>query len=339
MRAERPRASRLACGLMGATATLDSDDFAIEMDLHRRELTGYCYRMLGAGSEAEDAVQETFLRAWRARDRFAHRSTLKTWLYKIATNVCLDMPQRPQRRARPMDLVPSSTCETAVLTELPEYRWVQPVADARVLPGAGDPAELAAQRDTVRLAFVAALQTLPPRQRAVLIGRDVLHLSAAEVAQLLDSSVASVNSALQRARAALGAREPTPHEGELDDDDRELLARYVDTFERYDIEALVGLLREDAVSAMPPFELWIEGAEEIGRWMLGPGSDCRGARLRATRANGCPAFGSYRIDPAGGWDAFALQVLELRHGRIATIHNFLDTELLPQFGLPLRLDS
>jgi RNA polymerase sigma-70 factor (ECF subfamily) len=175
---------------MGATAALGSDDFAFELDVHRRELTGYCYRMLGAGSEAEDAVQETFLRAWRGRDRFAHRSTLKTWLYKIATNVCLDMPQRPQRRARPMDLASPSTTETAVLNELPEYRWVQPVADAKVLPAAGDPAELATQRDTVRLAFVAALQTLAPRQRAVLILREVLHLSAAEVAELLDSSVA-----------------------------------------------------------------------------------------------------------------------------------------------------
>src|ERR1700744_3224190 len=172
---------------MGATAALGSDDFAVELDVHRRELTGYCYRMLGAGSEAEDAVQETFLRAWRARDRFAHRSTLKTWLYKIATNVCIDMPQRPQRRARPMDLVSPSTSETAVLHELPEYRWVQPVADAKVLPAAGD---LAEQRDSVRLAFVAALQTLAPRQRAVLILREVLHMSAAEVAELLDSSVA-----------------------------------------------------------------------------------------------------------------------------------------------------
>src|ERR1700760_3346118 len=235
---------------MEATATLGSDDFAFELDVHRRALTGYCYRMLGAGSEAEDAVQETFLRAWRGRDDFAHRSTLKTWLYKIATNVCLDMPQRPQRRARPMDLVSPSTTATAVLHELPEYRWVQPVADAKVLPGAGDPAELAAQRDTVRLAFVAALQTLAPRQRAVLILREVLHMSAAEVAELLDTTVASVNSALQRARASIDDRPVVADEDRLDPDDRELLARYVDTFERYDIDSLVTLLREDAVSAM-----------------------------------------------------------------------------------------
>jgi RNA polymerase sigma-70 factor (ECF subfamily) len=324
---------------MAGTATLGSDGFELELDVHRRELTGYCYRMLGAGSEAEDAVQETFLRAWRARDSFAHRSSLKTWLYKIATNVCLDMPQRPQRRARPMDLVSPSTCETAVLSELPEYRWVQPVADADVLPGAGDPAELAAQRDTVRLAFVAALQTLPPRQRAVLILREVLHLSAAEVAELLDTTVASVNSALQRARGAVDQRPAVADEDGLDADDRELLQRYVDTFERYDIDSLVMLLRDDAVSAMPPHELWLRGPVEIHRWMLGPGIGCRSARLQATRANGCPAFGSYRIDPAGGWSGFSLQVLEIKGGRILTIHNYLTPEILPQFGLPLRLDA
>jgi RNA polymerase sigma-70 factor (ECF subfamily) len=324
---------------MAGTATLGSDGFAVELDIHRRELTGYCYRMLGAGSEAEDAVQETFLRAWRARDSFAQRSSLKTWLYRIATNVCIDMPQRPQRRARPMDLVSPSTCETAVLNELPEYRWVQPVADGRVLPGAGDPAELAAQRDTVRLAFVAALQTLPPRQRAVLILREVLHMSAAEVAELLDTTVASVNSALQRARGSIDGRSPVADEGELDADDRELLARYVDTFERYDIDSLVTLLRDDAVSAMPPHELWLRGPAEIHRWMLGPGSGCRGGRLQATRANGCPAFGSYRVDPDGGWKPFSLQVLEIKRGRIVTIHNYLTPEILPEFGLPARLDA
>jgi RNA polymerase sigma-70 factor (ECF subfamily) len=324
---------------MGGSATLDSDAFAVELDIHRRELTGYCYRMLGAGSEAEDAVQETFLRAWRARDSFAHRSSLKTWLYRIATNVCLDMPQRPQRRARPMDLVSPSTCETAVLHELPEYRWVQPVADARVLPAAGDPAELAAQRDTVRLAFVAALQTLAPRQRAVLILREVLHMSAAEVAELLDTTVASVNSALQRARGSIDERAAVADEGGLDAEDRELLQRYVDTFERYDIDSLVMLLRDDAVSAMPPHELWLRGPAEIHRWMLGPGIDCKGGRLQATRANGCPAFGSYRIDPDGGWGAFSLQVLEIKGGRIVTIHNYLNTEILTEFGLPPRLDA
>jgi RNA polymerase sigma-70 factor, ECF subfamily len=324
---------------MSVASPPSSDAFALDMEDHRRELTGYCYRMLGAGSEAEDAVQETFLRAWRARDAFERRATLRSWLYTIATNVCLDMPRRQQRRARPMDLVSPSTTATATLHELPEYRWVQPIADGRVLAGTEDPAEVAAQRDTLRLAFVAALQTLPPRQRAVLILREALHWSAAEVAELLDTTTASVNSALQRARATLDATETVRDEEDLDADDEALLARYVDTFERYDIDSLVTLLREDAVSAMPPHDLWIVGPEEIHRWMLGPGIACKGGRLLATRANGSPAFASYRVDPEGGWSAWSLQVVEIKGGQIVTIHNYLNTEILPEFGLPLHLDA
>jgi RNA polymerase sigma-70 factor, ECF subfamily len=316
-----------------------SDRFASDMEGHRRELTGYCYRMLGAGSEAEDAVQETFLRAWRARDGFEGRASLRSWLYKIATNVCLDMPQRPQRRARPMDIVAVSTTDTAVLNELPEYRWVQPIADGRVMDAGADPAELTAQRETLRLAFVAALQTLPPRQRAVLILREVLHLHASEVAELLESTTASVNSALQRARATIDAGEIEADEPGLDPDDEELLDQYVSAFERYDIEQLVTLLRDDAVSSMPPHDLWIQGPEEIGRWMLGPGIACEGGRLLATHANGCPAFASYRVDPEGGWSAWSLQVLEIKDGKIVQIHNYLNTELLPAFELPLHLDA
>jgi RNA polymerase sigma-70 factor (ECF subfamily) len=315
------------------------DGFVSEMEDHRRELTGYCYRMLGAGSEAEDAVQETFLRAWRGRDGFQRRATLRSWLYKIATNVCLDMPQRPQRRARPMDLVAETTTEAAVLNELPEYRWVQPIADGRVLTTGSDPAELAAQRETLRLAFVAALQTLPPRQRAVLILREVLHWQASEVAALLETTTASVNSALQRARATIDAHEMTGDEPQLDADDEELLARYMSCFERYDIDQLVTLLREDATFSMPPHDLWIRGPQEVHRWMLGPGAECRDGRLLAARANGCPAFGSYRADPAGGHFAWSLQVLELKDGHISAIHNYLNTELLPSFGLPLRLEA
>jgi RNA polymerase sigma-70 factor (ECF subfamily) len=315
------------------------DRFASEMEGHRRELTGYCYRMLGAGSEAEDAVQETFLRAWRGRDGFEHRATLRSWLYRIATNVCLDMPQRPQRRARPMDLVAETTTEAAVLSELPEYRWVQPVADSRVLPTGGDPAEVAAQRETLRLAFVAALQTLPPRQRAVLILREVLHWHASEVAELLETTTASVNSALQRARATIDAREMVGDEPSLDADDEQLLARYMSCFESYDIDQLVTLLREDATFSMPPYNLWIRGPRDVRLWMLGPGARCRDGRLLATRANGCPAFASYRADPAGGYNAWSLQVLELKGGCITAIHNYLNTELLADFGLPLRLEA
>jgi RNA polymerase sigma-70 factor (ECF subfamily) len=309
------------------------------MEGHRRELTGYCYRMLGSGSEAEDAVQETFLRAWRGRDNFEGRASLRSWLYTIATNVCLDMPRRQQRRARPMDLASPSTTATASLNELPEYQWVQPIADGRVLDAAQDPAEVAAQRDTLRLAFVATLQTLPPRQRAVLILREVLHWSAAEAAELLETTTASINSALQRARATLNDTPTVRDEHDLDADDEELLARYVDTFERYDIDSLVTLLREDAIQAMPPYDLWLVGPEETHRWMLGPGIGCRGSRLVPTRANGSPAFGSYRPDPEGGFSAWSLQVVEIKDGRIVTVHNYLNTELLPQFGLPLHLDD
>jgi RNA polymerase sigma-70 factor (ECF subfamily) len=323
----------------GAASFSLSDQFAVEMETHRRELTGYCYRMLGAGSEAEDAVQETFLRAWRGRGGLQRRATLRSWLYRIATNVCLDMPQRPQRRARPMDLASSSTTATAVLNELPEHAWVRPIADARALPAGGDPAELTALRESIRLAFVAALQLLPPRQRAVLILREVLHLRASEVAELLQTSTASVNSALQRARATLDALELEDLEQSLDADDEQLLARYVSAFERYDIESLVALLREDATFSMPPHALWLRGPLEVSRWLAGPGIDCRGGRLLATRANGCPAFASYRADPAGGHYAWSLQVLELEAGQITAIHNYLNTELLPAFGLPLRLPA
>ncbi len=325
---------------MGAVATNPAvaDRFASEMENHRRELTGYCYRMLAAGSEAEDAVQETFLRAWRSRDGFQGRSTLRAWLYRIATNVCLDMPQRPQRRARPMDLVSPSTTETAVLHELPEYAWVQPVADDRVLGAGGDPAELAVQRETLRLAFIAALQMLPPRQRAVLILREVLHWHASEVAELLHSTTASVNSALQRARATLDEAEleddPTP----LDAEHEELLARYVDAFESYDVDTLVGLLRDDVQYSMPPFELWLNDPVEVARWMRGPGRECEGSRLLPIRANGCPAFGSYRLDPNGGHAPFAIQVLELSRGQISAICHYLDTPLFQAFGLPAHLD-
>jgi RNA polymerase sigma-70 factor (ECF subfamily) len=316
-----------------------SDPFAAEMENHRRELTGYCYRMLGAGSEAEDAVQETFLRAWRGRGGFERRATLRSWLYRIATNVCLDMPQRPQRRARPMDLASPATTETAVLGFRPDEHWVQPVADARVLPEHGDPAELTGLRESIRLAFVAALQFLPPRQRVVLILREVLHWQATEVAELLETTTASVNSALQRARATLDGLDLEGDEPELDAVDEELLARYVTAFEAYDIDTFVSLLREDAAFSMPPHALWLRGPLEVSRWMLGPGIGCKGSRLIATRANGCPAFASYKIDPAGGHAPWSIQVVELKEGRVTGIHNYLNTNLFESFGVPLHLDD
>jgi RNA polymerase sigma-70 factor (ECF subfamily) len=316
-----------------------ADPIEQQLEAHRRELTGYCYRMLGSGFEAEDAVQETMVRAWRAIDGFEGRSALRSWLYRIATNVCLDMLQGPQRRARPMDLGPSSVASSVLEAPLPEQAWVQPVHDDRVLPTDGDPAEVAASRDTIRLAFVAALQHLPARQRAVLILREVLQWHASEVAELLDTSVASVNSALQRARATLDTVALDDPPAPVDARQQELLTRYVQAFERYDISSLVSLLHEDATFSMPPFALWLEGPHEVGAWMLGQGIGCRGSRLLATSANGCAAFGSYKPAGPGLHKPFALQVLEVADGRISAIHNFLYPELFPAFGLPTVLEE
>ncbi|HET9104070.1 MAG TPA: sigma-70 family RNA polymerase sigma factor [Solirubrobacteraceae bacterium] len=326
---------------MGAVADAPfpvADPFTDAMESHRRELTGYCYRMLGAGSEAEDAVQETFLRAWRAREKFERRSTLRSWLYTIATNVCLDMPGKPQRRARPMDLVSPSTTESAVLGLRSDDTWVQPISDDRALPDVADPAEMAGLRESIRLAFVAALQHLPPRQRAVLILREVLHWQAAEVAELLGSSVASVNSALQRARSTLDGLSLKSDEAGLDTDDEVLLQEYVSAFEAYDIERFVKLLRDDVAFSMPPHALWIRGPQEVSRWMLGPGIGCRGSRLIALHANGCPAFASYKPSPEGGWAPWSIQVVEIKAGELTAIHNYLNTGLFESFGLPARLE-
>ena len=321
---------------------VDRSPEAIERALegHRRELTAYCYRMLGSGFEAEDAVQETMVRAWRGIDAFEGRSALRSWLYRIATNVCLDMGKAPQRRARPMDLGPSSPADGLLDGGLPESSWIQPVADARVLPTDGDPADIAAGRESIRLAFVAALQHLPARQRAVLILREVLRWQAIEVAELLDTSVASVNSALQRARATMADLDLDEPSEAIDDEQRELLARYVSAFERYDIDSIVALLHEDVVQSMPPFALWLQGRDEVAAWYVGQGIGCAGARLLPTFANGCPAFGSYRVSASGsGHDAFAIQVLQISGGRITGLHNFLYPELFPAFGLPLHLDA
>jgi len=309
-----------------------------DLEQYRRELTGYCYRMLGSGFEAEDAVQETMVRAWRGLDRFEGRAALRSWLYRIATNVCVDMGRGRQRRARPMDLGPASPADTTVDGGLPEQVWIMPIPDARILPTAGDPAEQAASKDSVRLAFVAALQLLPARQRAVLILREVLRWQATEVAELLDTSVASVNSALQRARATLAAHDLEDTRASVTDEEQQaLLARFVDAFERYDVSQLVTLLHDDVVQSMPPHRLWLEGPDQVIAWMLGKGIGCKGSRLLATTANGCAAFGQYRPDPEGGHAPWALQVIEVSGDRISGIHSFLYPELFPVFGLPTHL--
>jgi RNA polymerase sigma-70 factor (ECF subfamily) len=305
-----------------------------DLEQHRRELTAYCYRMLGSPFEAEDAVQETLLRAWKSIDRFEGRSELRSWLYRIATNVCLDLLNGRERRARPMDLGPAQEPVAANLNTLPEVTWIEPLPD--------DPADVVESRDTIRLAFVAALQHLPPRQRAVLILCEVLRWKAAEVAELLETSVASVNSALQRARATLEASEINTSEPALDEPDRELLARYVEAFERYDMEALTSLIHEDATQSMPPFDLWLSGRDDIFAWWVGPGAGCRDSRVIPTvAANGSPAFGQYKPSETGeGYEPWALQVLEVSDGRIVELTFFLGTEtIFPLFGLPANLDS
>jgi RNA polymerase sigma-70 factor (ECF subfamily) len=304
-----------------------------QLEEYRRELTGYCYRMLASPFEAEDAVQETMLRAWRSLDRFEGRAALKSWLYRIATNVCLDMLNGRKRRARPMDLGPAAEPVESNLHTLPEVTWIEPIPDELV----SDPAEIAATRDTIRLAFVAALQHLPARQRAVLILCEVLRWQASEVAELLETSVASVNSALQRARATLSAAEANATKP-LSEPDRELLARYVKAFEDYDMEALTALIREDASQSMPPFDMWLGGRDDIFTWWLGPGIGCRGSRvIPVVSANGSPAFGQYKPSPDGGYEPWALQVVEFSDSGIAEFTFFLDTDrLFPLFGLPAR---
>ena len=312
------------------------------LEEHRAELTAYCYRMLGSPFDAEDAVQDAFMRAWRSRDRFEGRAAMRSWLYRIATNVCLDMLRGKERRARPMDLRPACEPVEANLNIPAASRWIEPIPDSMTSPE-GDPAEVTVARESVRLALIAALQQLPARQRAALILRDVLRWEASEVAELLDASVASVNSALQRARATLArsnlrSTDPPPP---LSETDRALLERYVVAFQRYDFKGLTSLIREDATQSMPPFDMWLQGRDDIFAWWLGPGIGCRGSRvIPSIGANGSPAFGQYKPSPAGGFDPWALQVLEVSAGRIAELTFFLDTtRLFPLFGLPARLDS
>jgi RNA polymerase sigma-70 factor (ECF subfamily) len=320
-----------------------SGELELQLEAHRRELNAYCYRMLASSFEAEDAVQETMVRAWRSIDRFEGRAALRTWLYRIATNVCLDMLNGRERRARPMDLGPAREPVAANLNTLPEVTWIEPIPESSVVSESSDPAELALSRETIKLAFVAALQHLPAQQRAVLILREVLRWKATEVAELLDTSVAAVNSSLQRARATIEASDISQTEGPapMDEAQSALLARYVDAFERYDIESLTALLHEDATQSMPPYDLWLRGRDDIFTWWFGPGIGCRGSRmLPAVAANGSPAFGQYKPRAGGdGYEPWALQVLEIKDGRFVELSFFLDTaRLFPLFGLPATLD-
>ncbi|KIF68289.1 RNA polymerase sigma70 factor [Streptomyces sp. AcH 505] len=320
-----------------------TENLDVRLEKHRTELTGYCYRMLGSAFEAEDAVQDTMVRAWRSFDKFEGRSSLRSWLYRIATNVCLDMLNAGNRRARPMDLSTPTPVAQAQLNSRPEITWLEPVPDGRVLPSVTDPAEAAVERETIRLAFMAALQHLPPKQRAVLILREVLAWKASEVAELLDTTVASVNSALQRARATLAESAPaaTDTADPLDEEQKELLERYVAAFEGYDMKALTALLHEDATLSMPPYDLWLQGHDNIVGWMLGVGSVCRDSRLVPVVANGSPAFAHYhQAEDGNGHTPWALMVIEIVDGRITGINSFLDTDRwFPMFDLPMRLEK
>jgi RNA polymerase sigma-70 factor, ECF subfamily len=324
------------------TVAPPANELEVRLESHRSELIAHCYRMLGSPFEAEDAVQDTFIRAWKSYDRFEGRASLRSWLYRIATNVCLDMLSGRERRALPMDMGPAHAPVIENLNILSEATWVQPIPDGLVT-GDGDPADVAVARESIRLAFVSALQHLPPRQRAVLIFCEVLRWKAAEVAELLETSVASVNSALQRARATLEAsnvRSDTA--ATLSDDDKALLARYVHAFEQYDMTALTELMTEEATQSMPPYDLWLQGRDDVLTWWFGPGIGCAGSRmLPAPSANGSPTFGQYKPSESGdGFDPWALQVLELSGGRIVEFTFFLDTDtLFPLFGLPAHLDA
>jgi RNA polymerase sigma-70 factor (ECF subfamily) len=312
-----------------------------QLDGYRRELTGYCYRMLGSSFDAEDAVQNAMVRAWRALDRFDGRSSLRTWLYRITHNVCLDMLRGKQRRALPMDLGPVSTADVHLGGPLGAETWVEPIATGAVVPADLDPAERAVQSESIRLAFVAALQELPPKQRAVLVLREVLRWPAADVAALLDTTVAGVNSALQRARATLEADDRADHAG-VDDDDRDLLDRYVDAFEAFDLDRLVGLLHDDATHSMPPWPLWLQGPEQWKQWNLGPGAECEGSRLLPISVNGTRGFAQYRASgPDGRHEPWAVHLLRITDGKIADITYFvdLDRRLFGHLGLPDHPDD
>ena len=317
-------------------AAAELDGFLAE---HRRELTGYCYRMLGSAFDAEDAVQEVLVRAWRSLGSFEGRASVRTWLHRIATNVCFDMLDGRRRRALPSDLgAPGSPHDP--FRPAPGDAWVQPMADRLVLDPATDPAEAVAQRESIRLAFVAALQWLPPRQRAVLILRDVLRWSAAEVADLLDVSVAAANGLLRRARVALRtADDGEPAPGPLRPEDRQLLDRYVRAFERYDVDALVALLHEEVVLTMPPQSLWLTGRSDLRAWWLGEGRRCEGSRLVPHAINGTLGFAQYTRapGPGGARVALALQVPTVADGVVRRLDVFTDPALFPALALPVRL--
>ena len=308
------------------------------LDRYRPELLAHCYRMLGSVHDAEDLVQETYLRAWRSQDTFEGRSSMRTWLYRIATNACLTALESRGRRPLPTGLGQESSDPYGTLVQQPEVPWLEPVPDALVSDLPDDPASVVTSRESIRLAFVAALQNLPPRQRAVLVLREVLAWRAAEVAEALGTTTAAVNSMLQRARAQLDQAglsqddvvEPTEPES------RQLLDRYVAAFENYDVDAIVSMFTEDAIWEMPPFTGWYQGARTIGNLISSqcPASGPADMRMRRADANGQPAFALYMRDQDGIHRAFQIQVLTVTDGKVSHVGCFFDTRLFEAFGLP-----
>jgi RNA polymerase sigma-70 factor (ECF subfamily) len=325
-----------------AVNAADESKAEAELESYRRELIGYAYRMLGSAFEADDAVQETMLRAWRNMDQFEGRSSLRSWLYRIATNVCLDMLADRKRRARPMDVRQAQSADTPLPPPIEDAAWIEPIPDVEVLSDGADPVEQAIERESIKLAFMAALQHLPAKHRAVLILREVLRWHADEVAQLLDTSVASVNSALQRARETMGKRNVTldAPAAEIDADKQALLARYLSAFERYDMDALTSVLREDVDWNMPPYDLWLNTHEDVVKWCLGQGIGCKGSRLIPISVNGSPGFAQYKPGAPGRLEPWSVQVVEFDDGKISGITFFLDTQrFFPRFGLPAYPDA
>ncbi|HEX3545591.1 MAG TPA: sigma-70 family RNA polymerase sigma factor [Mycobacterium sp.] len=325
-------------GAVSVLAYETDDEFLLKAEPHRRELMAHCYRMTGSLHDAEDLVQETYLRAWKAYGKFKGESSLRTWLYRIATNTCLTALEGRQRRPLPTGLGAPSSDPTGELVERNEVPWLEPIPD-----DSDDPSSIVGSRESVRLAFIAALQHLSPRQRAVLVLRDVLQWRAAEVADAIGTSTAAVNSLLQRARAQLDAVDPSENDDLADPESpetRDLLDRYIAAFEAYDIDALVKMFTEEAIWEMPPFDGWYQGPDAIVTLTRekcpaqGPGD----MRFIRTTANGQPAAALYMLNrETGKHEAFQLHVLDVRPDAISHVVAFLDTALFEKFGLPAHL--
>jgi RNA polymerase sigma-70 factor, ECF subfamily len=322
---------------MPVTSTAPTDDFVAQADSYRRELIAHCYRMLGSLQDAEDLVQETYLKAWRSYDRFEGRSSVRTWLYKIATTTCLTALESRKRRPLPSGLgAPADDVPHEKVVESGEVPWLQPIPDGMIADTATDPASIVGLRESTRLAFIAALQHLRARQRAVLILRDVLKWRAAEVASAMEIPTAAVNSVLQRARAQIADVSPTEEDRPqpLTAEQERLLERYVAAFEAKDVSTIVDLFTAEAVWEMPPFRLWVRGGERIAQLnarQCPAGPD--GLRLRHTRANGQLAFGVYIRGEDDVFRPFQLHVLELGETRVEHVVCFFDVDFA-KFGLP-----